>query len=391
MKGNDSLKRLTAIILICALLTGCANREESSGETSVSESTAIVASTSTATSSVGTSTVSTSTTVLIGSSTTTGSTAGSTAASTITSSTSKKTPETSTVTSITTAPAEPVVSKPSWKEGAIDAATLFVNTDGIYSRKYAKPGSETVKLYKLNERVTVVAKTDTYYYKLEDGTFIHMDYLSDTETEPPQSVEETVPTVSLSVDDLLNKAPLSPMLTNDRELDDLVADVLGQITNDGMTTSEKVRAIYDYMIENISYSVPKEWFNTKMNYHVPYDGFTVSRAHTLLVMKKGKCVDYSALFVVMTRRIGLESYNINGAVSAIAGGVTPHTWPTIRLDGRYYTFDPQVEQYNMWGSIPYIYYGRTEESGKGLYYNYTVEYFGNFVVDEGENPYKISY
>lgn len=58
------------------------------------------------------------------------------------------------------------------------SGTKYVNTD-CYSRKKAVLGAETVKLYSVNDKVTVTAKTDTGYFKLSDGSFIHSDYLSD--------------------------------------------------------------------------------------------------------------------------------------------------------------------------------------------------------------------
>ena len=55
----------------------------------------------------------------------------------------------------------------------------YVTVD-CYSRKKAVLGAQTVKLYKVNEKVKIVATTNTGYSKLEDGTFIHNDYLSDS-------------------------------------------------------------------------------------------------------------------------------------------------------------------------------------------------------------------
>ncbi len=69
---------------------------------------------------------------------------------------------------------------PEWTETAV-SAVLYVNTDNISSRIHAIQGSETVKQYRLNDKVTVCAKTDTDYYKLDDGSFIHSDYLSENE------------------------------------------------------------------------------------------------------------------------------------------------------------------------------------------------------------------
>ena len=80
-------------------------------------------------------------------------------------------PETTT-TVATTKPA------PEWTEEKV-SATKYVNTD-CYSRKKAVLGADTVKLYSVNDKVTVTAKTDTGYFKLSDGSFIHGDYLSDS-------------------------------------------------------------------------------------------------------------------------------------------------------------------------------------------------------------------
>ena len=80
-------------------------------------------------------------------------------------------PETTT-TAATTKPA------PEWTESKA-SGTKYVNTD-CYSRKKAVLGAETIKTYNVNDKVTVTAKTDTGYYKLDNGSFIHSDYLSDS-------------------------------------------------------------------------------------------------------------------------------------------------------------------------------------------------------------------
>lgn len=85
--------------------------------------------------------------------------------------TAKPKPATTT-TAATTKPA------PEWTESKA-SGTKYVNTD-CYSRKKAVLGADTVKLYSVNDKVTVTAKTDTGYFKLSDGSFIHSDYLSDS-------------------------------------------------------------------------------------------------------------------------------------------------------------------------------------------------------------------
>ena len=86
--------------------------------------------------------------------------------------TTAKPKPTTTTTAATTKPA------PEWTESKA-SGTKYVSTD-CYSRKKAVLGADTVKLYSVNDKVTVTAKTDTGYYKLDTGAYIHSDYLSDS-------------------------------------------------------------------------------------------------------------------------------------------------------------------------------------------------------------------
>ncbi len=98
----------------------------------------------------------------------------------------KKVETTAAATAVTTAKPKPATTTtaattkpaPEWTETKA-SGTKYVNTD-CYSRKKAVLGAETVKLYSVNDKVTVTAKTNTGYYKLSDGSFIHSDYLSDS-------------------------------------------------------------------------------------------------------------------------------------------------------------------------------------------------------------------
>lgn len=93
--------------------------------------------------------------------------------------------ETTAATAVTTAKPKPATTTtaattkpaPEWTETKA-SGTKYVNTD-CYSRKKAVLGADTVKLYSVNDKVTVIAKTDTGYFKLSDDSFIHGDYLSD--------------------------------------------------------------------------------------------------------------------------------------------------------------------------------------------------------------------
>ena len=92
--------------------------------------------------------------------------------------TTSQTTATTTAKQETTTTVATVKPAPEWTETKA-SGTKYVNTS-CYSRKKAVLGADTVKLYSVNDKVTVTAKTNTGYYKLSDGSFIHGDYLSDS-------------------------------------------------------------------------------------------------------------------------------------------------------------------------------------------------------------------
>lgn len=98
---------------------------------------------------------------------------------TTTSTVTTKTPETTVVTTTTT-------KGPEWTEEKV-SGTKYVS-ETCYSRKKAVIGSDAIKQYFMGDSVKVTAKTNTGYFKLDNGEFIHGDYLSDTKVEPPKQI-----------------------------------------------------------------------------------------------------------------------------------------------------------------------------------------------------------
>ena len=105
-----------------------------------------------------------------------------TEATTTTEVTTEETEETTAPTETT--PAETSAAETSetsaqtWSETEM-SATMYV-TENCYSREKAIIGSTPISQHYAGDTVEVVAITDTEYYKLAEGGFIHSDYLSDT-------------------------------------------------------------------------------------------------------------------------------------------------------------------------------------------------------------------
>lgn len=110
--------------------------------------------------------------------------------------TEETTTETTTETSeTTTAPSETATaasdSEAQWSETEI-SETLYITT-ACYSRKRAIVGSEAVKKYDVGQKINIVAATDTGYYKLADGTYIHSDYVTDQKPASTTTAATTAP------------------------------------------------------------------------------------------------------------------------------------------------------------------------------------------------------
>lgn len=101
-------------------------------------------------------------------------------------------PETTTEETTTTSETTTAVSENDWNETEKNA--VMYTSENCYARKVPKYGAETVKQYLRGTKVTVVAHTDTGYYKLDDGSFIHEDYL--TETDPATVTTTTAATTA---------------------------------------------------------------------------------------------------------------------------------------------------------------------------------------------------
>lgn len=107
--------------------------------------------------------------------------------------------ETTSATASATAATATAASSREWNETEI-SETLYIKTS-CYSRTRAIVGSESVKKYSPGTRIEVVAATDTGYYKLADGTFIHSDYVTDEEPAAATTAKKPAETTKATEDD----------------------------------------------------------------------------------------------------------------------------------------------------------------------------------------------
>ena len=188
-----------------------------------------------------------------------------------------------------------------------------------------------------NTDTTTTTGKSSIFDRLKDRT-------SKTTTTTTTTSRTTRPVSSNPVNSqrVLNSAPLSPMISNDPTLDSMVDNLIANLTNSSMTTYQKVCAIYDHFVMNYRYGyMPLR--TVEASYLSVYDADVVGRARNFLTYKTGVCIDFSAAFMVVMRRLGLNCYLISGQIVNKYGDSSFHGWTVMRINGTDYGFDPEAD------------------------------------------------
>lgn len=273
------------------------------------------------------------------------STAQSTAAettvlTTATVATTKTKEKTTAATAVASTPA--TTAEPTWKETE-KSAEMYLNAS-VYSRTKAYLGAPTADLYHINDKVKVVAVTDTDYYKLDNGRFIHCDYLSEektviqtTTTTAPSATP--APVVSTVKNDNKPAAVSGKYISSGYEpLDNKIEPILDRIINKNMNDNQKLRAVYDYLMQSSYFERTLLIAEDKKQYSEQL------YACFILDNKYGVCFDFTSAFKYMTRALGFDTRMIYGYHTNPAGGSSEHSWAELDIKGVTYIFDPAIEK-----------------------------------------------
>lgn len=299
---------------------------------------------------------------------------------------------TASTTVSTTVSTPATTAEPKWNETK-KSAEMYLNTS-VYSRSKAYLGAPTADLYMINDKVKVVAVTDTGYYKLSDGNFIHCDYLSNekaviqtttvattavtvTAVTSTTQAAQTTPLPETTVPK--SAASVSPNTSEPTEkydsytssgyqpLDDIIFPILDEIITRDMTEDDKCLAVYDYLLQ-FDY-VERTLLIPKSQKKYSEQLYAIS----LFEKKYGVCYDFSAAFKFMTRAVGVDTLMYYGQHSSYhsPSGYIPHTWDVIERDGTPYIYDIAMERITMDAGRENSYhcrYGITYEGFPGYYY-----------------------
>lgn len=124
------------------------------------------------------------------------------------------------------------------------------------------------------------------------------------------------------------------------EMDTAVASVLTELSLDGKSDYEKIKAIYDYICANVEYDYD----------HLNDSSYTLKcTAYAALINKTAVCQGYAGLLYRLALEAGVDCRMITGTGNG--GG---HAWNIVKLDGKYYNVDATWDA----GETEYTYFLR---------------------------------
>lgn len=190
----------------------------------------------------------------------------------------------------------------------------------------------------------------------------------------------------------VDAAPLTPFTTGYAECDQLVAQILSQIITPKMDTYDKVRACYDYLINNCEYdhgsgsAVSIDF--SQLRYLGPI------MACEILETGTGVCDNYACALAAMLRALGLNAYVKHGSVNGYG-----HAWTVLNVSGKEYLIDAMmgdgaagqskndlnfVRQLNDLMFMTDYAASDQKYVDRGVYYNYYTPL--NEMIAEGDTP-----
>ena len=246
----------------------------------------------------------------------------------------------------------------------------ILNTFNSFKERLENGEVSQEEIEQLKQEVNDYLVTLDPEVKLDDLISEETEKEENNTTSEKEESNENSSSVASGIEGILNSAKLNPIKTGYTSLDNQVSSVINSVTNSSMSTYEKVKALYDWVINNMSYQIGfviGEEIDSLMNTYGFYerDAIQVFLASNGFGTKRGSCDNYSAMFMILTRRIGLDSY----VVSARNNDGSGHTTVNIKINGKWYNFDPQREDNSKKnGKIMYYAFGEDDSDSKPYTY-----------------------
>lgn len=130
----------------------------------------------------------------------------------------------------------------------------------------------------------------------------------------------------------------------DNKLTKHLVRVYRACTTESMTREQKLYAMYMYLAtpstKNRNFKYERRYDDYK---YVGKKGWTADYAYQMLSSGRGNCYRFACCFGYFAKMLGYDSYVNAGQCHALRGGYTPHCWVEIRMNGKTYVYDPELQ------------------------------------------------
>lgn len=114
----------------------------------------------------------------------------------------------------------------------------------------------------------------------------------------------------------------------------LAVKFVEQHSSSSHSRSARLKECYDYLWRNIPY---------KRTYGIPGRSDMDDIAYSMLYHKCGNCFCFASTFAYIARVLGFDSRIVVGEISSIGGGMTPHGWTEVYVNGGWRICDPDMQ------------------------------------------------
>ena len=137
---------------------------------------------------------------------------------------------------------------------------------------------------------------------------------------------------------------------SDTKVDSYVQSAALKATNWDMSTFLKIQACYNWIVNNIEYSSEGIVVSTGKNFSQymkhKSDYLLIEQSQYAFENKKGVHDNISAVFMMLCRYVGVDSYIATGSYKTKSGKYKDHSWVVIQCDDLIFQFDPTLEIIN---------------------------------------------
>ena len=143
---------------------------------------------------------------------------------------------------------------------------------------------------------------------------------------------------------IINGVKLYPQKTGFINIDQIVGTLLSQLRPKCKTTADLVQASYDWLVDNLSYKLGTyyPYYDYSSRSEIPIPFYVLYFSYCPFAEKTGVCDNFSTAYMIILRAIGIDAYIRTGKMYS-SGTTYDHVWVEALMNGKYYIFDPQVE------------------------------------------------